>query len=399
LRKSSSIGADAMVTNLPAEAKAKFVKYMEAKTPEEKLKALEEFLSTVPKHKGTENLVRWVKRRMAELREEIEEKKKRKSGGGSGGPSFFVEKEGAAQVVILGLTKVGKSLFLKTLTNASVEVSDVPYTTKYPAIGMLKYEDIQFQLVESPAIIPEGGGWNTKVAGLAKNSDGLIIMLDASRDVEKEFTFIRSFLEDHGIYIVKPRGYVSVERSYSGGIRFVYYGKLSCTEEEVIKLLNSYRIYHAIIKVYGDVDLDSVEKSLFETTVYKPTMVLINKIDVDESGQSYRRARQVVSKEIPVIPISTLRRIGLDDVGNLIFKTLDLIRIYTKPPIGKPSNKPLVVKRGATVLDVAKIIHKDLYENFAYARIWGLSAKYPGQRVGPNHVLEDRDIVEINTKK
>lgn len=57
-----------VVTNLPAEAKAKFAKYMDAKTPEEKLRALEEFLSSVPKHKGTENLVRWARRRMAELR-------------------------------------------------------------------------------------------------------------------------------------------------------------------------------------------------------------------------------------------------------------------------------------------------------------------------------------------
>lgn len=388
-----------MVTNLPAEAKAKFVRYMEARTPEEKLRALEEFLASVPKHKGTENLVRWIRRRMAELREEIEEKKRRKAGGGGGSPSFFVEKEGAAQVVIVGLTKVGKSLLLKALTNANVEVSEIPYTTKYPAIGMLQYEDIQFQLVESPAIIPEGGGWNTKVIGLAKNSDGLIIMLDASRDVVEEFTFIRSFLEDHGVHIVKPRGYISIDRSYSGGIRFVYYGKLLCTEEEVVKLLNSYRIYHAIVKVFGEVDIDDVERSLFETIVYKPAIVLINKIDLDSAGQSFKKALEIVPRGIPVLPVSALKKIGLNEIGSLIFKTLDIIRVYTKPPTGKPSDKPLVVKRGTTVLDVAKIIHKDLYEKFAYAKIWGPSVKYPGQRVGLNHVLEDKDIIEINIKK
>jgi len=388
-----------MVTNLPAEAKAKFIKYMEAKTPEEKLKALEEFLSAVPKHKGTENLVRWIRRRMAELREEVEERKKKKSGGGGGTYSFFVEKEGAAQVVILGLTKVGKSSFLKTLTNANVEISDVPYTTKYPVVGMLKYEDVQFQLVESPAIIPGGGGWNTKIIGLAKNSDGLIIMLDASRDPAEEFIFIRNFLEDHGLYVVKPKGYISIERSYSGGIRFIYYGKLLCTEDEVIKLLNNYRIYHAIVKVYGEVDLDSVEKSLFESIVYKPSIVVINKMDVDGAEQNYKKALEVIPREIPVVSVSVHKRRGLDIIGELIFKTLDLIRVYTKPPTGKPSNKPLVVKKGVTVLEVAKMIHKDLYENFLYARIWGPSAKYPGQRVGSNHVLEDKDIVEINVKR
>jgi len=386
-----------VVTNLPAEAKAKFVKYMEAKTPEEKLRALEEFLATVPKHKGTENLVRWARRRMSELREEMEEKKRKKSGGG--GITFFVEKEGAAQILVLGLTKVGKSTFLKALTNANADISDVPYTTKFPVIGMLQYEDIQFQIIEAPAVIPEGGGWNTRVVGLAKNSDGLVIMLDASRDVEQDFNLINSFLEDHGLYIVKPRGYVNIERSYSGGIRFVYYGRLLCTEEEVIKLLNTYRIYHGIVKVFGEVDIDVVEKSLFESIIYKPTIVLINKIDLDSSGYSHRKAREFIPPEIPVTSISALKKIGLENIGQLIFKTLDLVRIYTKPPIGKPSVKPLVVKRGTTVIDVAKIIHKDLYEKFAYARIWGSSAKYPGQRVGPYHVLEDRDIVEINMRK
>lgn len=386
-----------VVTNLPAEAKAKFVKYMEARTPEEKLRALEEFLSAVPKHKGTENLVRWAKRRMAELREEVEDKKRRKSGGG--GVSFFVEKEGAAQIAILGLTKVGKSAFLRALTNASVHVSDVPYTTKFPAVGMLKFEDIQFQLVEAPAIIPEGGGWNSRVVGLAKNSDGIIIMLDATRDVQNDFELIRRFLEDHGLYMVKPKGYVAIERSYSGGIRFVYYGRLLCTEQEVIKLLNSYRIYHGIVKVFGEVDLDMVERSLFETIVYKPTIIVINKIDLDPAGHSYRKFRDAVHPEIPVLPVSAIKGTGLERVGETIFRTLDLIRIYTKPPLGKPSEKPLVVKRGATVLEVAKIIHKDLYQKFAYARVWGASAKYPGQRTGPDHVLEDKDIVEINIKK
>ncbi|MEM0372045.1 MAG: TGS domain-containing protein [Ignisphaera sp.] len=385
-----------MVTNLPAEAKAKFAKYMDAKTPEEKLRALEEFLSSVPKHKGTENLVRWARRRMAELREEIDERKKKKSGGGI---SFFVEKEGAAQVVIIGLTKVGKSSFLKVLTNANVQVSDVPYTTKFPAVGMLHYEDIQFQLVESPAIIPEGGGWNTKVVGLAKNSDGIVLMLDASRDVVDDFLFIKNFLEEHGLYIEKPKGYVNIERKYGGGIRIINYGKLLCTEEDIAKLLNSYRIYHAVVKVYGEIDIDDVERSIYETTIYKPTIIVVNKIDLDETLKSVELLRSILPNDIPMLAVSTLYRIGLENIGSTIFKALDLIRIYTKPPLGKPSDKPLVVKKGTTVLDVAKIIHKELYEKFAYARIWGTSAKYPGQRVGADHILEDRDIVEINTKK
>ncbi len=386
-----------MVTNLPAEAKAKFVKYMEAKTPEEKLKALEEFLAAVPKHKGTENLLYWIKRRMAELREEIEERKRKKVGGG--GPTFFIEKEGAAQVVMLGYTKVGKSALLKVLTGARVEVTDYPYATKLPVPGMLQYEDIQFQLVEAPSIIPGGGGWNTKVVGLAKNSDGVAIVLDLSNEPVEQFKSLTEYLKEHGLLIEKPRGYVVIEKGRGvTGIRIVNYGRLLCTVEEVRNLLNSYRIYNAVVKVYGEVDLDTIEQAIFETVIYKPTIVIANKLDlVDESV--VKELRKVVPQSIPIIAVSALKKINLDMIGPTLFKILDLIRVYTKPPLGEPSKKPLVLKRGATVLDVAKAIHSELYEKFAYARIWGPSAKYPGQRVGADHVVEDGDIVEINIRK
>ncbi len=387
-----------MVTNLPAEAKAKFVKYMEAKTPEEKLKALEEFLSAVPKHKGTENLVRWIRKRMAELREEIEERKRKRSG--SSGPSFFIEKEGAAQIILLGLTNVGKSSLLRALTGARVEVSPYPYTTKIPVPGVLKYEDVDLQLVEAPAIIPGGGGWNTKVAGLARNSDGLALVVDLSEDPIEQLKEVASFLKSHGIHVVKPKGYVVIERGRGvTGIKVQLYGTLKCTIDELRKLLESYRIYNAVVKIYGEVDLDLVEQAIFETITYKPTIIIANKLDAPNADTNLRRLEKVVPSEIPIIPVSAINGSNLDSIGPTLFKKLELIRIYTKPPLGEPSKKPLVLKRGATVLDVAKAIHSELYEKFAYARIWGPSAKYPGQRVGLNHVLEDGDIVEINIRR
>lgn len=387
-----------MVTNLPAEAKAKFVKYMEAKTPEEKLKALEEFLSAVPKHKGTENLVRWIRRRMAELREEIEEKQRKRAG--SSGLQFFVEKEGAAQVVLVGYTKVGKSALLKYLTGAKVEISDAPYATRFPVVGMMPYKDIQFQLVEAPSIIPEGGGWNTKVVGLIKNSDGVIIVLDAAKDVDSQLNGLLSFLEGHGVVLEKPRGYVEIERAPSGGIRVVNYGILKCTEDNIVTLLNSYRIYNAIVKVYGEVDLDDVEKALFERIVYKPAIVLVNKVDLI-TGEHTKTLEKYLSMKtpLPLMLASAVKGFNKAYLGELLFNILNIIRVYTKPPTGEPSSKPLILKKGSTVLDVAKAIHKDFVKRFAYARIWGRSAKYPGQRVGLDHVLDDGDIVEIVLKK
>ncbi len=387
-----------MVTNLPAEAKAKFVKYMEAKTPEEKLRALEEFLSAVPKHKGTENLIRWIRKRMAELREEIEERKRKRSGGG--GSSFFIEKEGAAQIVMLGYTKAGKSALLRALTGARVEVTDYPYSTQFPVPGMLQYEDIQFQLVEAPSIIPGGGGWNTRVIGLGKNSDGIALVIDLSNEPVETFRNLVEYLKEHGLYVSRPRGYVVIEKKRGvTGIRILNYGRLLCTIDDVNKLLQSYRIYNAVVKIYGEVDLDDIERAIYENVIYKPTIVLANKVDIPGAIDALKELMKVVPRDLPIIPVSAHRKINLDKIGPTLFKTLDLIRIYTKPPLGEPSKKPLVLKRGATVMDVAKAIHSELIEKFAYARIWGPSAKYPGQRVGLEHVLEDGDIVEINIRK
>jgi len=391
-----------MVTNLPAEAKAKFAKYMEAKTPEEKLRALEEFLSAVPKHKGTENLVRWIKRRMRELREEIDEKKRRTGSRGGGGSSFSVEKEGAAQVVMLGLTKSGKSLLLSMITGAKAAVSDVPYTTKYPIPGMLKVNDIDIQLVEAPSLFPDGSGWTYRSVSLARNADGVVIVLDASRDYIRDLELVKTLLNDQGIYIEEPKGYIVIERAAGiNGIRILNYGRLKCTQKELEDLLKSYRIFNALVKIHGEVDLDVAEKSILEGIIYRPGLIVVNKVDLiqKDAEEIASEIRSATNTSIPIIAVSALKGINLDLVGPTIVKRLQLIRVYTKPPTGEPSKKPVVLKRGATVRDVAAMIHSDFVEKFAYARIWGPSAKYPGQRVGLDHVLEDSDIVEINLRK
>ncbi len=388
----------AMVTNLPPEARAKFAKYQEARTPEEKLQALQEFLSAVPKHKGTENLVQWARKRMAELREEIEERKSRKGGGR--GSVYAIERVGAAQLIMLGFTKVGKTAILARLTNARVAPSDVPYSTKIPTPGMLDYQDIQFQLVEAPSIIrgDPSSRWNRRSIGLLRNADGAIIVVDLSRDPVSDYREIVGMLEEEGIKVVKPRGLVVVEKDQGApGIRIIYNGKLvNGTGEDVKKILEGYRIYRATVKIYGEATLEDVEDSILGAVVYRPAIVVGNKADLDD-GSGCRRLREAVEKEIPVICGSALTGQGLEILGRAIFERLEIIRVYTKPPNAEPSKKPLVVKRGATVLDVAKEIHRDLYRGFKYARIWGPSANYPGERVGGDHVLEDGDIVEIHS--
>ena len=359
-----------MVTNLPAEAKAKWLKYMDAKTSEEKIKALQEFLSAVPKHKGTENLVYWAKRRLAELKEEAELEKRKSSSLGKG-LQFFVVKEGAGQIVLIGNNEL-KNKLMRVLTNVKTDPKDLPVP------GMMQYNDVKIQLINPPPIIFEAKALVGKVIGLVKNADSLLIVIKN----KEEFMNIKDFLENNGVYLRKPRGKVIIDRSRHGrdGIRIVVLGKLIDTNEnEVRNYLESFGIKNALVKIMGEVSLDDIEKEVFEAAVYKLGVVAT-----------------VEPFELPDISV-----VNINDIGKLkeaLFKSLDIIRIYTKEPGEKPTSEPLAVKRGTTVIEVARKLHNELAENFKYARVWGKSVKFPGQKVGPDYVLEDGDIIEIHTK-
>ncbi len=389
-----------MPANLPAEARAKWIKVMEAKTPEEKIKALEEFLSAVPKHKGTANLRLWATRRLAELREEIEIRRRKRAGRG---PRFFIEKEGAAQVIVVGPPNTGKSSIVSILTGAKTKIADYPYSTIEPVPGMYKFKDVLFQLIDTPPLSPGSrSGLNSRVIGLIRNADTIMIILDINGDPIDDFERIYDELNSHGILLHKPRGRVVIERQRSGklGIRVALMGRLlDCTPDDIRKLLESYRINNALVKIYGDVTLDDVEQAVFESRLYKPSIIVINKADLDlKKALTKGRLLKKMNPDIPVIVASAKWRKGFEKLGEILFNELELIRIYTKQPNGQVSDKPLILKKGSTVLDVAKSIHKKFVENFLYAKIWGPSAKYPGERVGLDHILHDGDIVEIHIR-
>ena len=387
-----------MPANLPAEARAKWLRVMEAKTPAERLRALEEFLSSVPRHKGTEKLVRQVRRQMALLRERIEAEKRKRGRRGRG---FFLEKGGDAQIVVLGLANSGKSSLLRRLTNARVVVSDVPFETKEPVPGMLKYEGVELQLVEAPALVEgasKGIAWGLQVLALARNADGVILVIDSSADPRRQLAILLRELEGAGIRVVRSKALVSIERRSSGGI--VVVGELEgCTVKDVEELLKSYRIHHALVKIEGKARLDDVEEAIFVRPVRKPALVILNKIDLlTDRGALEEVERFLESVGVPYLAVSALTGEGLDvrRVGETLFEMLGLIRIYTRRPRSKEvSERPLVMKKGATVLDVARAIHSRLYKNFRYARVWSSRLKFSPQKVGGDFVLEDGDIVEI----
>ncbi|MFZ1970788.1 MAG: GTPase [Candidatus Nanoarchaeia archaeon] len=140
--------------------------YFVAKTPEEKLKALEKMISVAPGHKGAEKLRAELKTRYKKLKEKLEKGKSNKSSGKSG-----VKKE-ELQVAIIGFTNTGKSTLLQALTNATPEIGDYSFKTKKPAVGMMDYYGTKVQIVEIPAIESEYYD-----RGTVNNADVILILI------------------------------------------------------------------------------------------------------------------------------------------------------------------------------------------------------------------------------
>src|SRR3990172_6090925 len=392
-----------MPTNLPPEALDKWAEVEAAHGPKQKLQKMQEFLTCVPQHKGTMKLRGQIKKKMAIIREDLEDKKRKGTGKGTGGPKLFIEKEGTAQIALLGDTNVGKSCLMAALTNANVTVSPTRYCTREPVPGIMSYLDVQFQVVEAPALMrgsSDGRAWGLQTLGLARNADGLVLMVDLSRDPVEQMELVLGELEKTRVLVAKPKGKVDIERRYAGAsLRIMLFGKLLGTSmQEVEELLRSYKVNDAVVRISGEVTLDDVEDAVFESTIYKPAVVA-NKLDVAGAERNLRVLKRYLNGKLPVIAVSCERRTGLNELGRALFEALGVIRIYTKEPgMRVHSDHPFALRRGATVGELAKNIHKELLSNFMFAMVWAKRLPFSPKKVGLNFVLDDADIVEIHKR-
>jgi hypothetical protein len=393
-----------MPTNLPPEALDKWEEVEAAHTPREKLQKMQEFLSCVPQHKGTLKLRGTIKKKMAIIRADLEDKKRKGTGKSSGGPKLFVEKEGSAQIALVGMTNVGKSCLMCATTNSKVLVTPTPFSTHEPVPGIMSYSDVQFQIVEAPAVMEgsaDGRAGGHVTLGLARNADGVILMVDLSHDPVGQLKLVLAELEKSRVLVSRPSGRVDIDRRHAGAaLRIILVGKLlDCSMQDVEDLLRSYKIVDAIVKISGDVRLDDVEDAIFETTTYKPAVIVANKLDLPEAEANLRRLKHYVNGKFPVIAMSCEQKTGIDELGKALFDSLGIIRIYTKEPgMRVHSDHPFALRRGVTINELAKNIHKEFVSNFMFAMVWAKRLPFSPKKVGLGFQLEDGDIVEIHTR-
>ncbi len=385
-----------MPTNLPPEAQVAEEKYNEATTLPEKIKALQDFISKIPKHKGTEKLLSVLKTRLAKLKNELENSKKVKRGSGR---KTNIPKEGAAQVVLIGLTNTGKSSLLHALTGVDVKIADYPFTTKEPELGMLNYEGVLIQLVEVPAIF---NGLSNSTIGptifsIIRNADAILILIDLTENPYEQWNTIINELDKNSIKINKTPPAVKIKKTGSGGINFIGLQYFKGCKEDLIELLKESGIYNATVHFNDYVTLTDFAEVLDERIVYRPAIIVATKGDLDGSAYNYEALKNHLRGLAEIIPVSVNKNIGLELLKNKVFTMLNIIRVYTKDAENGVSPKPLVLKKGATVRDVAKRLSVKFLKEFKYAKIFGPSAKFPGEKVGLDHELADKDVVQIFT--
>jgi small GTP-binding protein len=385
-----------MPTNVTGEYMAAEEEYRIASNRKEKLAALQKMFQTVPKHKGTEKLRLQIRRKMAKMRGEIEAAEAKKGGG----PSFNVKKEGAAQVALVGFPSVGKSLILTKLTNAYVVVGSYDFTTTMPTPGMLLYNDIQIQIVEVPGLIEgasEGRGFGTKLMSAIRVADACIFIVDLSGDIPTQMRVLLNELEKSNIKINKKRKDVEIKRLSTGGIEVRGARLFAGSEADIRAFLTEERIHNALVVFKEPTTIEEFEECLNLSLTYLPAFIIANKMDIPGAEETFALLRKNYP-QFTIIPLSAVNETDLGEMKREIYHILDIIRIFTKTPGEEPAYPPIAIARGSSVIKVAEKVHKQFARDFKYARVWGKSVKYKGQRVGGNHVLEDGDIVEIHIK-
>ena len=325
-----------MPANLPPQYFEAEKRYRVARDPEAKIEALQAMLAIMPKHKGTDKLHAELRRKIAKFSQEAEKKYATARRAG-----FYIRREGAGQVMLVGPANVGKSQLLAAVTEAVPEIAEYPFTTQTLIPGMMKFEDVQIQLVDTPPI----GHREVRIllANALRNADLIAIIIDLSLEPISQVEAALQELKE-----------ARIEPLMSGAAQVTPGG-------------------------------------------YPRKMLVVgNKNDLESSNSNWEILRSQYAELFPLASISAKEGNGLEEFKRTVYQALNIIRVYTKTPGSKADlTEPMILKKGTTIEEAAESLHKDFRSKLNYAVVWG-SGKYDGQRVSRGHVLQDGDIVEFH---
>ena len=289
-----------------------------------------------------------IKTRIKELTEELASGPK--AGGARSGPPTVIRPEGAAQIALIGPPNTGKSTLHVRVTGSRSPTGDYPFTTQYPVPGMLAHEDISFQLVDLPPVSPEHPvPW---ISNALQTADGCLLVVDLAHP--------------------------------------------GCTVEvvELHRMLEERRVHLTPLWPADDNSHRTVGDAF---AAVLPTVLVANKSDrVEDVMAELRVFEELTRVAYPMLAMSAVTGEGLERLGAWLFTALGIVRVYTKIP-GEPPDmtRPFTVRNGATVREVAELVHKDIAAGLRFGRIWGPSG-FDGAHVGADHAVADGDVVELH---
>lgn len=342
-----------MPANLTPEYKVAEAAFRSARDSKERLECLREMLRTIPKHKGTDHLQADIKSRIKELKDELAGPKK---GVARRGPTTVIRPEGAAQIALIGSPNVGKSALHARLTGSNAQAGSYPFTTHLPQPGMLPYQDVYFQIIDLPPLsrdypVP----W---FANALQPANAALLVVDISDPECVEQTLsVQALLAEKRVTLIERWELATVENPEKN--------------EESLRDFSALRL---------------------------PALMVVNKADqVQHLAGELEVFQELTGLHYPALPTSAMTGEGLSQLGPWLFDQLGIIRVYTKAP-GRPPDtaRPFTVRRGQTVHDVAALVHRDIADTLKYARLWS-GRQVHGLQVGADHVVSDRDILELHT--
>ncbi|AGI48200.1 small GTP-binding protein domain protein [Thermoplasmatales archaeon BRNA1] len=365
---------------------------------DDEIAELEKEIANTKKNKATEGHIGKIKARIAKLSAEKEKRlEASKASGGTKG--FYVKKAGNATVALVGFPSVGKSTLLNQLTGAHSEVGAYHFTTLDVVPGVMEYNHAKIQILDMPGLIKDasrGKGRGREVIAAARSSDVILLVVDI---FQPDMHVLLRELYNSAIRLNQTAPDVNIITTQQGGINIQPTLPLTkITVETAREMISAFGHINCTVVIREDIDTEQLLDVLAGNRVYIKAVMAINKVDLAKPGQL--EAVQEMHKQFKSVGVSAATGYNMDALKQEIYDQIDMIRIYLKPQGQEADMKePLIVKRGNNVGDVAELIHRDFRNAFRYAQVWGKSAKFPGQTVGMDHVLQDEDVLCIIVKR
>lgn len=396
-----------MSSNLGHEARAKYQQYLDAGSIEEKIKLLGEFISLVPKHKATENIVATNRSRLAKMKRELEDHNKKQKSLQKVISPFSIKKEGI-QIILLSCFQtpgIGKTTILNYLTGAAKD--KIGKFTPLPEVGIFNYNNIRFQIVEMPSLMigaSEGVGNGKEIISQIRSCDLLCLCVDLSKNIKEQMHLLLTELEKSEVRLNVSSPPITIQKTGANKIQVLFMteeaqqiNEMEELTEKIKNIVIANGIHNGIIKIYGEITLNQVVDALTPSVVYKKSILLGTKGDLPHTQEFFAKLKENYLETFPLI-IGTSIRTGNfpQNFGEIILKFLKKIRIYTMNS-GTVAEKPLIMDENPTIKDVALKVHRSFYNAFNHAIVIREGERQKRKKVGLDYVLNDNDIIEIHT--